>query len=73
MKIQKKDESVKLVLKVQTGFNEKGKAIIASRTLQNVNPAISEEDVYEVGKAIADLQMYDLKSVSLQETANLSE
>lgn len=73
MKIQKKDESVKLVLKVQTGFNEKGKAIIASRTLQNVNPAISEEDVYEIGKAIADLQMYDLKSVSLQETANLSE
>lgn len=73
MKIQKKDESVKLVLKVQTGFNEKGKAIIASRTVQNVNPAISEEDVYEIGKAIADLQMYDLKSVSLQETANLSE
>lgn len=73
MKIQKKDESVKLMLKVQTGFNEKGKAIIASRTVQNVNPAISEEDVYEIGKAIADLQMYDLKSVSLQETANLSE
>lgn len=73
MKIQKKNESAKLVLKVRTGFNENGKAVIASRTLQNVNPAISEEDVYEVGKAIADLQMYDLDSVSLQETANLSE
>lgn len=73
MGVQKTNESAKLVLKVRTSHDAEEKAVVATRTFNNVNPAISEKDVYEVGKAIADLQVYPLESVKVQETANLSE
>lgn len=53
-----KSTEVDLIYKVQTGLNSSGDPTTASRTIGNINPAISEDDALEIAKSVASLQDY---------------
>lgn len=55
---------VDLIYKVQTGTTTEGNPTYSSRTIQNVNPELSDTDAYNVAQYIADLQIYQLGEVT---------
>lgn len=67
----KANETTKLVLKVETGVNAKGAAVYSQRTIGNINPALSDADMLDIGNAIAGLQSCPLGGVVRQDSANL--
>ena len=73
MAVKKDKPSTKLVLKVVTGTDAKGKALTAQRTLASVNPAISDDDLLAIGSKLGALQAHDVASVSRVDSASLVE
>jgi len=71
MAAKKETQNTKLVLKVVTGTATSGKAITASRTFSQVNPAVSDDDLLTVGAALADLQSHAISTISRVDTATL--
>ena len=51
-----KSTEVDLIYRVQTGTNSNGDATTASRTINNFNPSVSDDDALEIAKGIASLQ-----------------
>ena len=73
MAIQTKNPSG-LKLRFDCGINDlTGKSIVKSRTFSNVRPNASNEDVYNVGVALAYLQKYDVLEILKIDNATLSE
>jgi len=60
MPIMPNQANSKLKLVLNTGLDENNKNIVKSKTFSNIKPAISNEDLYELGTAISDLQSYPL-------------
>ncbi|MDD6698215.1 MAG: DUF1659 domain-containing protein [Veillonellaceae bacterium] len=73
MAVKKDSQSTKLVLKVVTGTDAKGKALTASRTFSNVNPAISDDDLLSISGKLGGLQSHALAAVNRIDTASLVE
>ena len=70
----KKDmQSTKLVLKVVTGTDAEGQALTSQRSIANVNPAISDDDLLAIGSKLGALQAHDVASVSRVDSASLVE
>ena len=67
----KKDPSTKLLLAVETGVKPDGSAAYSQRTIRSVNPALSDENAYDVAAAVGELQMYPLNGIARQDTAQL--
>ena len=59
-----------LKLKFQTGVDGSGNPVYRRKTFNNVKAGTTDQDVYDVAVAIADLQEYTLAAV---ERANNSE
>lgn len=55
--------SSRLQLRLITGQDDKGNPIYRSRTYSNVKPLASDEDIYNVGDALADLQQHELDQI----------
>ncbi|KIV54274.1 hypothetical protein AM501_18640 [Aneurinibacillus migulanus] len=55
--------SVQMVLLFQDGVDGKGNVKLAKKVYKNVAKTAKPEDVYEVAKALADLQMLSLAGV----------
>ena len=71
MAAKKETQSTKRVLKVVTGTASSGKSITASRTFSAVNPAVSDDDMLDIGAKLGALQAYDVSTISRVDTATL--
>ncbi|MDY6267944.1 MAG: DUF1659 domain-containing protein [Selenomonadaceae bacterium] len=71
MAAKKDSKSTKLVLKVVTGTDADGKALTASRTFGNVNPAISDDDLLAIGGKLGALQSHTIATVNRVDSASL--
>ena len=69
----KNNASTKLVLKVKTGTDEKGKALYSQRTFQHISPELSTDEAYALGAALGNLQKYPVESVARTDSAVLTE
>jgi len=66
-------EKVKtLKLYVQSGVNSKGSIVYSTRTLGNVNTAVTDDDLLAIGTAAATLQSNTLEAVKITETYSLA-
>ncbi len=62
-----------LRLEVEVGVNTSGNPVYRNRSLNNVKPTASDQDLYDVGAALADLQEYPLNGISRVDGAQLIE
>ena len=53
----------KLKLVYNAGVDDNNKTITKSKTLSNVKPAIQNENLYNLGVAFSDLQVYELSNI----------
>ncbi len=67
----KNGETSKIILKVENGFSKNGATAYAQRTFQHINPALSDDDAYAIGEALAGLQDHTLGNVSRTDSASL--
>lgn len=65
------DPSSKIVLKVVTGTDASGKDTTAQRTVNKLNPSLSDDKALVLGTYIAGLQANTLSSVSRTDSAIL--
>ena len=73
MAIVTKEAATKLILKVENGLTPSDKTAYAQRSFAEVNDAITNEDLYAVGSAIAGLQENALSAIRQQSTVTLAE
>ena len=67
----KKDKSSKLLLSVETGVTANGAPAYSQRTIRSVNPALSDENAFDLATAVGALQTHPLNGVARQDTAFL--
>lgn len=60
-----------MVLTLQTGTNEGGKAVYKDKTYSRVMPSASLDDLYEVGEALARLSAWPLHHIERINRADL--
>ncbi len=63
------DSKLKLVL--NAGLDENNKNIIKNKTYTNIKSTVTDEDLYELGVAISDLQSYSLLNLVRYEESEL--
>ena len=68
---QRLSESSKLSLTVQTGTSESGKAVTATRSVNNVNPDLIDDDAYSVAVKLGALQKYAVTKITRTDSAVL--
>ena len=73
MAVNKSEQAAKLMIKVQTGVNASGSPVYRQRSFANMNPALSDEDVLNIGTTIGQLQEHNVESISRQDNAVLAE
>ncbi len=64
-------EATKLTLKVVTGSSASGKPVTAQRTFSNINPDISDADVYAIGCKLGALQVHEVNGMIRTDTKEL--
>lgn len=52
-----------LQMKMHTGTDDKGNAIIRTKTYRSVKTTALDDDIYDVGLAMAGLQMHPVESI----------
>lgn len=62
-----------LKLKFDCGLNNLGKVIIKTKSLSNVKPEASDDDLFQVAKALSDLQEHTLFDVIVVDSTTISE
>lgn len=72
MAVVEGEKTTQILYKVQTGETSTGEPSYSTRTLSNINPAITAEDAFSVGNAIGNLQKYTLGDVFLRTTTQLT-
>ena len=72
MAVTKTMQSTKLLLAVESDMAADGSAVYTQRTVRNVNPAIADEDAYDVAAAIGSLQIYPVGDIARQDLSILS-
>ena len=71
MAVVKVPQSVKVVLKVQTGVNATGNPVYRSRTFANIKATAADSDVFAVAEGLAGLQKNTLVDIIRQDLNNL--
>ena len=71
MAAQKESQSAKLIIDVVTGTSSSGKSITKARTFSAVNPAVSDDDMLDIGAKLGALQAYDVSKIKRVDTATL--
>lgn len=69
----KNNQECKIVLKVQTGVSSSGKAAYGQRTISYINPAVTDDDVLDIGTKLAGLQAHPLSSIKRQDVAEIAQ
>ncbi|NLC51365.1 MAG: DUF1659 domain-containing protein [Firmicutes bacterium] len=73
MAINAETISSRLQLRLITGFDGEGRPIRRSRSYSGVKPEAGNEDVYDVGSALADLQKNQLDAIRRIDEVELTE
>ena len=63
MAATRKEQTSKLAIVVVTGQDPRGLLTKATRTIGNINPNLSDDDMYEIGSELAQFQTYEIMSV----------
>lgn len=63
MAVIKVPQSSRLILKVQTGVNDDGKAVYRQRSFNNLKTDATDGDIHAVGLALAGLQLYPVEAI----------
>lgn len=71
MAVKQKSETAKLLVKVRTGSNEKGNPVYKQRAVANLNPALTNDDVFDIGEGLGNLQVHDVEEIGRQAYAVL--
>ena len=71
MAAKKETQSTKLIVDVVTGTASSGKSITKARTFSAVNPAITDDDMLDIGAKLGALQAYDVAQIKRVDTATL--
>ncbi len=66
----KTNESSKMFINVVTGHNDNGD-VLSKRTISNINPQLSDEELYAAGRLLAGLQEHALGSIARQDSATI--
>lgn len=61
-----------LKLKFDCGMNDDGKTVIKSRTYSNVKADATSQDVFDVARALVDLQIHDNIEILKQDNTVLN-
>ena len=61
-----------LKLKFDCGLNDDGKTVIKSRTYSNVKADATSQDVFDVARALVDLQIHDNMEILKQDNTVLN-
>lgn len=69
----KKNVQCSIVVKVQTGTTATGKASYSSRSFDDINPEITDDNVLAIGQKMAGLQKYTLGSVNREDSAEIAQ
>lgn len=72
MAVVKRDQATKVVLEVETGVKPDGSAAYSARNFSHMNPALTDEDLYDIGAAIGTLQSCPVGDIVRHDTAVLS-
>lgn len=68
-----KGTEVDLIYKVQTGENSSGDPTTSSRTIQNINPALEEDNALDIAKSVAGLQEFPFINCILRTDKELAD
>lgn len=71
MAVTRKEQTAKLAIVVVTGQDARGNLTKSIRTIGNINPNLSDADMYEIGSELAQLQSYEIMSVGRIDSAIL--
>lgn len=63
MAVIKVPQSSRLILKVQTGVNDDGKAVYRQRSFNNLKADATDDDIHAVGLVLAGLQQYQVEAI----------
>lgn len=63
----------KLKISVQTGLDEKGDAILRNRSYNNVKTTATDEDLMDVAKQLAGLQIHPVNAIYKVTESHLTE
>ncbi len=72
MATTKTTQSTKLLLSVETGTGADGSMTYGQRAIRNVNPALSDDNAYDVAEAVGSLQTLPVESIARQDTSLLT-
>lgn len=70
MAVTSKQDSCKLMLSVVTGQTESGADKHATRSIANVNPALTADDAYDVAVNIGALQTHAVDAIKRQDVVD---
>ena len=72
MAVIKSKQATKVVLSVETGVKADGSTVYSARSITNMNPALSDEDLYGIGSGFGALQSCPVGAIVRHDTAVLS-
>ena len=73
MAVTSKHDSCKLMLSVVTGQTDAGTDKHATRSIANINPAITADDAYAIAVSIGQLQTNAVDAIKRQDTVDYTE
>lgn len=72
MAVSETKNASSLKLKFDCGLNDDGKSVIKSRTYSNVKADATSQDVFDVARALVDLQIHDNIEILKQDNTVLN-
>ena len=63
----------RLIMRLNTGFDENLNPLFRNRSFSNVKPSASNVHLYDLAAAMGTLQVHALSSISRADTAELEE
>jgi hypothetical protein len=72
MAVSETKNASSLKLKFDCGMNDDGKTVIKSRTYSNVKADATSQDVFDVARALVDLQIHDNMEILKQDNTVLN-
>ena len=72
MPVSETKNASSLKLKFDCGMNDDGKTVIKSRTYSNVKADATSQDVFDVARALVDLQIHDNIEILKQDNTVLN-
>ena len=72
MAVSETKNASSLKLKFDCGMNDDGKTVIKSRTYSNIKADATSQDVFDVARALVDLQIHDNIEILKQDNTVLN-